>query len=119
MGKIESVCFLLHDFGSSMQKDFFILIFVQRFAVINLAASLNHHLVEFEFDRLAFNHFLLYSVFAHQSVDIDILLLADTMGPVHCLQINLRVKIRIEKHYVVGSCQVDSKSAGSCRDQKD
>ena len=91
-----------------MQNYFFVLIFVERFAIINLATSLNHHLVEFQFYCLAFNHFLLNSVFAHQSVDIDIFLLADTMSPIHCLQINLGVKIRIIEYNVVCRCQVNS-----------
>jgi hypothetical protein len=56
--EILSVELLLHDLCGTVQDDFFVLVFVKRLRVLNLASLLNDYLVKFEFDGLSFDHLL-------------------------------------------------------------
>lgn len=54
-----------------------------------------------------------------ESVDNDLLLLADAMGSIDCLQVNLWVPVAIKNNNDVRSVEVDAKAASACRQNKD
>lgn len=54
---------------------------------------LDDDLVQFEFDGLSLDDLLLDSLFRDEPVDVDLLLLSNTMGSVHSLYVRLRVPV--------------------------
>ncbi len=97
----KHLLFLLKDFSSTVNKNFLILLFSECFLRCNLA-RLDDYLVEFETDRLSLQDFLLNCGLSDESVHVDLLLLADSMGTIHRLQVYLRVPVGVIEYDMVG-----------------
>ena len=83
------------------------------------AALLDDHRVELELLLRALDDLLLDRVRGHEAVDVDGLLLADAVGPVHGLQVRLGVPVRVVEHDRVRGLQVDAEAARARRQQED
>lgn len=94
-----------------MDQHFFIFFFGQVF-VLGLVALLDDDRVEFELDGLSLNDLLLNRVSRDEPVNIDLLLLADSVRPVHGLQVYLRIPVAVKQDDVVGGHQIDSETTG-------
>ena len=101
-----------------MEKNLFIFI-LRQVLVCSLMPLLNDDLVELELDGLALDDLLLDRLLRDQAVDKDLLLLSDTVGTVHRLQVNLRVPVRVIDYNMVSCHQIDSKTTCPCRDEED
>ena len=96
-----------------MYKDLFILFLGESTALLGRNfARLDDHLVEFESDGLPLKDFLLNRGLSDESVDIHLLLLADSVSTVHGLEVNLGVPVRVIQDDMVRSHQV--KAEASC-----
>ena len=62
---------------------------------------LDEDLVHLQFDSLTLYDFLFNSVLADQPVHVNLLLLADSVCPIHCLQVDLRVEIGVKQNDMV------------------
>merc|ERR1712216_514597 len=66
----------------------------------------------------AFQHLLLHTIGGDQSKDQHGLRLANSVAPVHGLQILLGVPIGIVNDHGISGCQVDAEAAGSGAEQE-
>ena len=82
-------------------------------------ASLHDEMVYLQLSGCSFNDLLLDTVLRDESVDGDISLLADSVGSVHGLQVDLRVPVRVKHDHDVGCMQVDAQSTSPGREDED
>lgn len=85
----------LDNHRGSKLKHFLHFVFGEGFISLRVFGLLDNKIVPFKFDGLAFYDFLLDCILSNKSVYIDRIFLANTMCPVHSLQIHLRVPIAI------------------------
>ena len=131
-GFIQIVCFvllslqnvinLLIEFGTCLSLEdetctelqhllhFF---FGEGFVFLGIFLLLDHDAVQTQFYPLSFHYFLLNSMLSDESVDVDLVFLANSMGSVHSLQIHLRIEIAIIDNNSISSRQIDAQSSGS------
>lgn len=83
-----------------MQK-YLLVFFLRKIFVRGLMALLDYNLVNLELDSLSLNDLLFHRILGNQPIDKDLLLLTDSMGTVHRLQIDLWIPVRIIQDYVV------------------
>mmetsp|Transcript_34075 Transcript_34075/g.73803 ORF Transcript_34075/g.73803 Transcript_34075/m.73803 type:complete len:464 (-) Transcript_34075:575-1966(-) len=76
-------------------------------------ALLDHEGIQLELLVGLLDDLLLDGVLRAEAVDVDLLLLTDTMGPVHSLEIHLRVPVRVVQDHDIGRVKVDSETSGS------
>jgi len=81
-------------------------------------ALLNDDLIETQLHLGTFNHLLFHRLLCDKAEDVDLLLLANTMCAILCLQIDLRVPVAVVEDDNVGRGQVDAKAASSSCEQK-
>lgn len=75
---------------------------------------INLQLASSPLDDLLFNRLL-----SNKSVDNNLPLLADSVGPVNGLQVNLGIPVRVKKDHDVGLVEVDADTASSGREDED
>ena len=83
------------------------------------ASLLDNHGVELQLERLPLNHLLLHGVSGHQAEHLHNFRLADSVGPVHRLQVDLGVPVTVVQDDYVGGHEVETEATRSCRDQED
>jgi hypothetical protein len=83
-----------------VQEDLLILVLAQ-VLVDGFIALLDDYLIQLEFDSLTLNDLLFDSLHRNQSVDINVLLLTDSVRSIHCLQVDLRVPIGVVNDHMV------------------
>ncbi|GIX63107.1 NADH-quinone oxidoreductase subunit L [Babesia caballi] len=83
------------------------------------AAALDDGRVELELDSGALDDLLLDGVLVHQPVHVHGLHLADAVGAVDGLKVDLGVPVAVVENYHVGGGQVDAEPAGAGRQQED
>ena len=97
----DHISFCSHYFVGAMQNNFLVLLLVQGQRVVYFAAFLDKNLVDLELNGLTLDDSLLHGICSDQTVDINILALADSVCTIHCLQVHLRVEVRVIKDNMI------------------
>ena len=87
------ICLGCHDLLCSVQDNLLVLFLVQGHRLVHFATLLDKDRVNFQFDGLPLYDLFLDRVLSHKSINKDFLALAYSMSSVHCLKVDLRVKI--------------------------
>ena len=77
------------------------------------AALLNDHCIQLQFHRLLLDLLHFHCVLRDQSVDTYLFLLANSVRPIHSLQIHLRIPVAVVKDHCVGCHEVEAEASGS------
>ena len=94
-------------------------VLVERVRLVQKATLLDDQLVQSQLDLGAFHDLLFDRVLRDEAEYAHLLLLTDTMGAIHGLQIHLRVPVGIEQNDHVSRGQVDAQTTGTSRQHED
>ena len=95
------------------------LVLAQVLLVLGQPPLLDHHPIQPQLHRRPLHDLLVDGVLGDHPEHLDLLLLTDSVRPIHGLQVHLRVPVGVKNDDDVGSVEVDAQSAGPRRQHED
>ena len=95
------------------------LVLAQVLLVLGQPPLLDHHPIQPQLHRRPLHDLLVDGVLGDHPEHLDLLLLTDSVRPIHGLQVHLRVPVGVKEDDDVGGVEIDAQSAGPRRQHED